>query len=177
MKKTKLFLGLLLCVVSLAVANLSIAQDEVSFEESTEKIAQQLSKIGDALEEQFAILKENNILSSAPPVTYLEFAAVISELYPTWEYISPYQYSTINDHGGRWMYLAVVQIGYGYDHAFMNGISLPKVYSDPLINSYGTVYGWVNYYDASGQQSGRASVQSTSMNYPYNTLYDFLYIQ
>ena len=177
MKKTKFFLGPLLCVICLAIANLSIAQDNNLFEKRAQEVAQNFSKIGDSLEDQFAILRDNNILSSAPPVTSLEFRGVISQLYPYWEDIAPYQYSTVNDHGGTWMYLEVVQIGYGYDHAFMNGLNLPKVYSYPLTNNYGTVYGWVNYYDASVQQSGQAYVQSTSMNYPYNTMYDYLYIQ
>ncbi len=71
MKKTKFFLGPLLCVICLAIANLSIAQDNNLFEKRAQEVAQNFSKIGDSLEDQFAILRDNNILSSAPPVTSL----------------------------------------------------------------------------------------------------------
>ncbi len=177
MKNTKYLLGILLCIFSLILAKPTLAVENIFFNKIAKELAQDFLSIGDSLEQQFYELKNFDILGPAPPVTYLEFAYVISELYPNWEYISPYQYATLNDHGGSWMYLAVVQIGYGYDYANMNGSTLPKVYSYPLTNSYGTVYGWINFYEASGYQSGQASVQATSMNYPYNTLYDYLYIQ
>jgi hypothetical protein len=54
---------------------------------------------------------------------------------------------------------------------------LTRLLADPIVDSSGIVEGFVNYYDASGYLNGNAEVQSTSINYPYNTETDSLNIR
>jgi hypothetical protein len=115
--------------------------------------------------------------SIAPPVTSLEFTGVLSSMSQTWEEIQANQYITIQDHGGAEMYLEVVTIGYGIDNAKMNSVNMPRIATYSLTGSDSIVYGFINYYDASGTQNGSATVQSISQNYPNNTMTDSLTVQ
>lgn len=117
------------------------------------------------------------ILASAPPVTYLEFTGVLSENWSSWEDIAPNQLSTVYDHGGAWMYLEVLELGYGYDYAWMNGVLLNEVYTYYVTDSSGTVIGFIHYYDASGFQGGYATTEARSINYPFNLMSDALNVR
>ncbi|MBU3950365.1 MAG: YolA family protein [Proteobacteria bacterium] len=114
--------------------------------------------------------------SSAPPVSLLQFTGVISQYYSTWEDIGTYQTITVYDHGGTYMYLEVLEIGYGYDYAWMSGAQLSEVAKYNVVSG-GIVVGFVHYYDASGYQGGYATTSATSINYPYNTMSDALTVQ
>ncbi len=115
--------------------------------------------------------------AAAPPVTSLEFTGITSSMYPYWEDIQPNQTTTVQDHGGTQMYIEIVTIGYGIGNAKINSIHLKHITSHTLVNASNIVYGFIDYYNASGYQGGNATTQSTSQNYPYNIMTDFLYIK
>lgn len=119
-----------------------------------------------------------SIQASAPPLTYLEVYAVISSQHPTYEYISQNQFSTVNDHGGAEMYVVTVELGYGGSRvAQMNGGYLSEIQNQAIVDSSGAIVGWYRWWNASGYQNGYFTYQSTSLNYPWNTMSDALSVK
>lgn len=119
-----------------------------------------------------------SIESTAPALTYLEVYAVTSSQYPSYEYISQNQLSTVNDHGGAEMYVVTVELGYGGSRiAQLNGGNLSEIQNQAITDSSGNIVGWYRWWDASGYQSGYFTYQSTSLNSPWNTMSDALSIQ
>jgi hypothetical protein len=115
----------------------------------------------------------NSFSAPAPQLTYLEAYAVISSQHPTYEYLSQYQYSTSSDHGGANLYIVTIEYGYGSNPiARLNGGTLTQVQSQAITNSSGTIIGWFRWWDASGYQNGQFTYQNTSINSPWNTMYD-----
>jgi len=122
-------------------------------------------------------------MGPAPALSYLQAVAVISSQYPNdYEYLDVYAYSTTHDHGGAELYIVTEERGYGQNRiAMMNGTRLTE-YTDQthpqrIVDSSGTIVGWYRWWIAHGQQSGTFSYESTSINYPYNTMYDRLYVR
>lgn len=113
----------------------------------------------------------------APPLTELYVYAVASEQGGI-EYISSSQVSTLENHGGAWMYVYTVEIGYGTGRiAKMNTVSLTEASSQPITDSSSIIVGWFRAWDASGFDGGNFTYQSRSINYPHNTMSTSLFIR
>lgn len=127
----------------------------------------------------------------APPLSYLQVYAVGSSNIG-WEILNDANtWSTSYDHGGQYMYVAVLELGYGGNpFAWMNGgqLSSSANYANDsvCIDAYGYLYtpcavgesvdGWLRYFDVSGTQGGMFDYQNTSLNSPWNTMYDSISI-
>ena len=126
----------------------------------------------------------------AQGLQYLQVAAVLSAS-GGWESIGAYQMATSRDHGGGSLRVVTEEIGYGNVLvARMNGILLPASanYQNESIcfngraattrcSSGQTVVGYRRYWKLDGNQRGTFSYQNTSMNSPWNTMSDSIYIQ
>jgi len=118
--------------------------------------------------------------AAAPPLDIFEVYAICSEQHPSWEYIGQNDYATDYDHGGSYMYVVTYERGIANPasrEATIDGYDLTLIDYELLSGSDGIVYGAVVYWDASGYQEGQFYSQSTSMNFPWNTMYDWINIQ
>jgi len=119
--------------------------------------------------------------SSAQALYYLEIKGVASADYPYWESISDSAFSTTQDHGGSWIYVATIEGGYATPssrYMRISGATLQLLQSDPIVDSGNIVIGWTNYWGTSLSSNGGTSIyQATSINSPWNTMNDNLYIQ
>jgi len=69
---------------------------------------------------------ENLTTGEAPPLTYLEVVLVASEYHPVGEQIKPNQYQTMLRHGGSYLYVTTLELGYGVAPIVtMNGAVVP----------------------------------------------------
>jgi len=88
------------------------------------------------------------------------------------------------DHGGEWLRVAILEIGYGVNPiVWMNGKVLPDsaqysrtpvcitggYYKWPCASGQ-TVVGYLNEYNLDGDQGGIFRYQNTSINTPWNTI-------
>lgn len=134
---------------------------------------------------------EHQVLAPASPLTYVEVDLVGSS-NQGWESISSGAFSTSKDHGGSVLLVRVIEVGYGTNPiAEMNGsiLSSNQNYNNARLcwgfdgyltftcQSGMTLAGYARYYDVSGNQSGTFEYQNTSINSPWNTEYERLYIQ
>lgn len=109
-----------------------------------------------------------------------------------WEHItSKGQFSTVCDHGGSFLRVAVMTIGYGNNRlAWMNGNllnnSIKNYMNEAICTSYGvydrcrageTISGWLRYYNLDGYENGKFEFQDTSINRPWNTMRTSIFIQ
>jgi hypothetical protein len=121
------------------------------------------------------------VAGPAPPLRYLQVHWARSEKCPQYERFSANQGSSIKDHGGRWMYIVTDEHGYPDPYsryAEMNGKKLSLLRMDAIhLDADRIVDGWRCYWNASGQQSGVFKYRAKSINYPWNTLYDSIYIK
>lgn len=118
-------------------------------------------------------------LSPASPLTYLQIYAASSTQHPDWEIFSDNQTSSIADHGGVELYIVTVELGYGHNNfARMNSSSVPLYdYASLDLDGDRIVDGYMYQWNASGYNSGTFTYQSTSINSPWNTMYDSIYIR
>lgn len=121
----------------------------------------------------------NVLAGPAPPLTELEIFAAISTNYPEYEIFSSSQFSSVHDHGGGEMYIVTYEIGIGSNRiARMNGQKLTAVAYDPIDLDGDTIIdGWMYYWDASAFENGNFTYQCTSVNSPFNTMSDSIYIR
>lgn len=141
----------------------------------------------DSTQQQEANVTLNENLStlsttgSAPPLTYLETYAVWSSNYNNgdYEYFDANQLSSVNDHGGAEMYIVTAELGYGHVRtAELDGNTLSSIdYQAIDLNGDTIVDGWYHWWDASGYEDGTFNYQNISSNYPWNTMYDTIFIQ
>ncbi len=126
--------------------------------------------------------------ASAAPLTRTDIIAVESENCGLENLYSPYV-STTCDHGGAWLVVYVLEVGYGRGgKATMVGDELPRsalLMSQPLctINRQLTscptglpVEGYLYAYNLSGYQSGRFTYENTSATHPFNNFYRWIII-
>lgn len=126
-------------------------------------------------------------LSAATGITYYQIIDVISANYPTWEDIGSLQTSTVNNHGGAWIDVAVFQYGYGNPNsATLSGYLGNHYRRDLVCGSLSAPYfcgvgetatGFVDYFEFTGPQTGQYTSSASSVAYPYGTWTDSLYIQ
>ena len=82
------------------------------------------------------------------------------------------------------MYIATYEVGYGYPNfAWMNSnlVQLANNFSpNPInydLNGDGIIDAFVYFWNVSGYNSGTFQYQSTSINSPWNTMSDSIYIR
>ena len=125
----------------------------------------------------------------APALEYLQIRRVESTAGGL-EDIPDNRFTTVNDHGGRFLRVLTVEVGYGNSIlARMNGAILPNsanISSIPFCNPSNflapcrpgqTIIGWVRYWRLDGNQSGTFSYQNRSINSPRNFLSDRINIK
>lgn len=127
----------------------------------------------------------------APALTQLYVAAVGSTnaLCPgfagPWEYMTSInQFSTVCNHGGTQLWVVTLEVGIGaYSITTFNGAVLPFSanfftvnlcwnFSGQLVECQNgqIIAGYERYWDVSGNENGRFTYQSTSVNFPSNTI-------
>jgi hypothetical protein len=137
-----------------------------------------------------SIRSGNTTLAPAAPLSQVRVFAVGSS-NSSWEYPAVGAQSTAHDHGGAFMAVVVLEMGYGGNAiGRMNGGVLPAsaLYRrDTLCFVNGnaavpcpagnTVAGFLNYWNVSGNQNGFFQHSNTSLNSPWNTLSTQINIQ
>lgn len=90
------------------------------------------------------------------------------------------QYSTGNDHGGDWIQVLTLEVGYGQNRSgLFNGRSMQIAESSPAdLNGDGIVDGfyylWESYRPFT---EGAFETKATSINFPVNTLSNFINVK
>lgn len=126
--------------------------------------------------------KQQATLAPAPGLSRIAILAVGSDQSNCgggWEYMTTIgQFSTVCNHGGSLMRVAVQEIGYGGTPTmYMAGSFIPssKIYATQTICVVGgsyvwpcpagyTVVGFIRYVNLDGYQSGRLTYQNYSLN-------------
>lgn len=122
----------------------------------------------------------------APPLSLLEVLLVGSpdaalqgaaDLGPGYEAVEQFQLLTDYDHGGAWIDIITAELGYGQVRiAKMAGSLISERGNEPIVSG-GVIIGWYRFWDASGFSGGRFTYQSTSINFPFNTMSDWINIR
>jgi len=123
------------------------------------------------------INKDEPMRPSAPPLTQFYVGGVRSSDHPDMEVIqyssSFYPVSTTDDHGGTWLRVYTVEIGYaGQRYAYFNNMqmSLENTYpvyvdNDNIVDGYICEWLYQGYFT-----NGTFKANSTSANSPWNTM-------
>ncbi|MBI3286285.1 MAG: DUF4879 domain-containing protein [Burkholderiales bacterium] len=130
---------------------------------------------------------------AAPALTFLQVDYVYSQKWGSYEPVSGHQTSTVNDHGGSWLWIITDELGYGDNPvATWNGgqVSLAKNFVTQSIcvnwartgydipcQAGQTVVGFRKYWDFTGNESGVFTYQNQSTNSPWNTMFDSMSIK
>ncbi|STQ90083.1 DUF4879 domain-containing protein [Iodobacter fluviatilis] len=142
-----------------------------------------LSQIKPAETTKSSAHAENTTFAPAAPLSQVRVIAVGSNNIG-WENIPVGAQATVQDHGGAFLAVAVLEMGYGGNPiARMNGGVVPSASifrRDTLCFVNGsaaipcppgnTVAGFIVYWDVSGNQNGFFQHTNTSLNSPWNTL-------
>jgi hypothetical protein len=121
----------------------------------------------------------------APGISYFQTYAVGSSAAGVWEYISASQFSTVLDHGGASLSVAVLQLGYGFGGASLN-VTGVNYANDALCGSASALHicsngeilvGWMEYYSFDGQQFGNFTAFSDSTASPFGRWTDALNVR
>ena len=89
-----------------------------------------------------------------------------------WDYVPQGAFITPGNHTGPELLVAVYEQGYANNQiAFFNGMRMQLLQSQPLVNAQSQIYGYIRYYYIQTPfTSGTFRCQSTSINFPFNTL-------
>ncbi len=129
-------------------------------------------------ESPFEVMIDGSAKPSAPPLTDFYVWGVQSSDHPTIEQIqytsSFFPVSTTENHGGTWLKVYVVEVGYaGQRFAYFNNslMSLNNTYpldfdGDNIIDGY--ICEWLYQGNFT---NGTFKANSKSTNYPWNTMY------
>ena len=130
---------------------------------------------------------DNTIHAPARGVEYFQVRAVSSSyIGGWWELIEASQFSTVYDHGGSQLQVAVLQYVYGNGGASLNGAQGINYLTEYLCGSRSnlhycstgeTVTGFMQYYSFNGAQGGSFSAFTNSIAYPWGQRTDFINIQ
>lgn len=119
-----------------------------------------------------------------PGITYFQTYAVGSSNIG-WEYVTSSQTSTVSNHGGAQLRVAVLQYGYGVANGSMSGTSGTRYATDNLCGPFSslhycsageTITGFIYYFSFDGLQGGSFSTYSTSMGIPAGTPTDAMLV-
>jgi len=187
-----------LCVSSAIAEELTTQEIEKAGEGVLESVYIDLSGVNK--DDSLPKIKQNKakpkkgditVLAPAPPLQYVEIDYVASSDIG-WKPVTASAFSTTENHGGPVMLVRVLEVGYGSGPiAKMNGavLSSSQNYENTRLcwgfdgyltfscSSGMTLAGYARYYDVSGNQSGTFEYENRSINSPWNTEYDRLYIQ
>lgn len=129
---------------------------------------------------------QNSILGPAQGVTYFQTYAVgSSNSGENWEFVGASQFSTVIDHGGALLSVAVLQFGYGNGGASLNGAPGVNYATDNLCGSLSTLHfcsvgeiitGFLEYYSFNGAQGGGFTVFTNSIASPFGQKTDSITI-
>lgn len=120
--------------------------------------------------------RQDASLGPAPGVTYFQTYAIISGQYYAWEYVGASQFITVENHGGAFIDVAVLQYGYGSGGATLGGSSGFRYASEPLCGTLSTIHycnagevvtGFMDYYEFVGPSGGMFSAYTDSIAYPW----------
>lgn len=119
-------------------------------------------------------------LGPAPGITYFQVYAVGSSNIG-WEYTSAAQTSTVYDHGGALLRVAVLQCGYGVANGSLSGTSGTRYLTQNLCGSCSslhncvageTISAFLYYFSFDGMSGGAFSAYSNSLGIPYGVATD-----
>lgn len=128
---------------------------------------------------------DNIVEAPARGVEYFQVYAVGSS-FIGWEYVDAAQFSTIYNHGGSLLRVAVLQYGYGNGGASLSGMSGTPYLTEALCGSMANLHycnigesvtGFIFYYSFDGAQGGNFSAFTHSIAYPWGTKTDSINIQ
>lgn len=120
------------------------------------------------------------VLGPAPGITYFQVYAVGSSNIG-WEYTGASQTSTVYDHGGAQLRVAVLQCGYGVANGSLSGTAGTRYLTQNLCGSCSslhncvageTISAFLYYFSFDGMQGGGFSAYSNSLGVPYGTATD-----
>jgi Domain of unknown function (DUF4879) len=124
------------------------------------------------------------VFGPAPGISYFQTYAVGSSSAGVWEYIDPSQFSTVLDHGGASLSVAVLQLGYGSGGASLNVAGVHYAQdrlcgssSLHICNNGEIIVGYLDYYSFDGQQSGTFTAFSDSIASPFGRSTDALNVR
>jgi hypothetical protein len=126
-------------------------------------------------------------MAAASGISVYQIMGVSSASYAPWEPISSAQSSTVQNHGGSYIRVAVFQYGYGNANTatlagYLGNHYLRASICGPLSAPYycnvgDTITGYVDYYQFNGPQGGSYSSSASSVVFPYGTWTDSIYIK
>lgn len=123
---------------------------------------------------------KEGVLGPAPGITYFQVYAVGSSNIG-WEYTSASQTSTIYDHGGAQLRVAVLQCGYGVANGSLSGTAGTRYLTQNLCGSCSslhncvageTISAFLYYFSFDGMSGGGFSAYSNSLGIPYGVATD-----
>ena len=117
-------------------------------------------------------------MGEAIPLQEVRVLGVCSEKsHGQWEMIDKGQSMTRKSHGGIFLRIATVDIGYGHDGiAKMNSSQLKK-YNMETKSDTGIIYAFIKYWNADGFDGGNFTYENYSMTGNFNNISTRLYIQ
>lgn len=137
--------------------------------------------------EGLKLTPQEGALAPAPGITYFQTYAVISaNASASWEYLSSSQFSTVADHGGAWIDVAVLEYGYGNGNATLNSAAAAlrdtQYLCGPLsslhvCNVGESVTGFMHYYEYINTSGGFFNAFSNSIAYPWGQWTDSVNIR
>ena len=127
------------------------------------------------------------VLAPAPGISYFQTFAVISaSSSASWESVTSSQFSTVRDHGGSWIDVAVLQYGYGNGGGSLNSTSGVRYAIENLCGSFSNLHycsageivtGFLTYYEFTNSSGGSFSAYSDSIASPFGRWTDSLSIR
>lgn len=194
-KMVSISLALGLCLSSITAFADSLSDDSLKlFNEDTPTLETNLDK--EKASEFIQLLKDKETTMTtrgpAPKLSYLEVFAVGSTQYlqnfggSGYEYIDRYQFSTKEDHGGNELIIVTAELGMSSSSrriAELNGKKLELIRSEYIDNNNDSIIdGFFHYWNARGNSlltddSGDFSYTAWSLPFPYNEMFDGLYIK
>lgn len=127
--------------------------------------------------ESASIQGSNSVNASAPPLTEFYIYGVYSENQPDGERIqrsgSFYQTATMLDHGGSWLIVITIEVGYaGSRFAYFKNSPMKLADKDPLdFDGDSIIDGYACYWLYEGDfTNGMFRANSKSANSPWNTM-------
>ena len=118
-------------------------------------------------------------MGSAIPLQEVRVIGVCSEKSKgKWEKIQKNQSMTRQSHGGAFLRIATIDIGYGHSGiAKMNSSRLEQYDSEVITNNSGIACAFVKYWNADGYNGGNFTYENGTINGVYATKSTRLLIQ
>ena len=118
-------------------------------------------------------------MGAAIPLQEVRVIGVCSEKSNgKWEEIKKNQSMTRQSHGGVFLRIATIDIGYGHSGtAKMNSSILKQYDSEVMTDNSGIAYAFVKYWNADGYNGGNFTYENDTINGVYTTKSTRLLIQ